>query len=811
MSTPARVDVDAWHPHDMLPVAAALRTVAGSILDKSGPVRNSVVGLDRTDQWVGVGRNSADDRADAEGRWLSNLAANFDDVATAIEKGCEDIANHKSFLISLQNDAFNAGYELVSTGDVTWTLQRRQGVKSKAGDGAAMASWSQRLVAQANETFHAVQGAANSLKTELGNLTTLTPASLALNGTMGRRDAQMAKDGWTPEELRTIATHLGDAQLTPEQINALLNGQTADVPPGVISYLRNLFGGLDPGEALSLRYGLDGLSPAAGTSFANGLATLSNEHVGGGGTAGGRNELPGWAQDWLGETIPTDLGRFTPENAPALVHAYALGQLFAGATLPPGVQTGTQLTLRASNLGQAALENPNLRHGIQTYMDRALANDGGLGIHIPPGRDFETRFDDTMQSLVHAGSLNQQSMTAVLTGHGGETAGLPTDYNRDATLRSLYDYGWHDNGKTVGGITDWIDDFAGDQHNAYRAGLSAEAFHGLYDFGTDPSNFKSLMEIGGPHQPSLGEVNPLLARALENASRPYFNVLAGGDPTTYGFNPAAVEHLDLRHLDHNGNPIDIADDGDMQDRVRRLFTLISTDGDARSHLIADIGLQQTVNASHVPDAIRSGSGFDGDLAARNGWLQYFARDGIMGAQLDAWHDQHPGSDSMSPADFNSMKSNVNTLVKEGIKLLPFPGSSYAATGAGLVIDWAHPPPTQLPDQGVYPTYVNLHDTLLEQHWSAWAATSPSVDSVSPQMRGYFDAHGNLKPLADVLSPPHHDGTAPSMNTLITQLAGELRRQNLDLSSYDDTYRDTTGDERDPIDYNTYRDRLLRDK
>ncbi|MGC5257019.1 hypothetical protein ACPXCG_11755 [Gordonia sp. DT218] len=801
-----------WFPHQMLPVAASLRSVAGSLETKSGPIRNAVVSdIDRTTGWVGHSRASADDRAEAEKKWLTNLSDNFEDVATAIEQGCANIANQKTALDALQNGALDAGYQLGSTGDTNWTLKRKEGEEEKDGDAAAMESWRTRLVAQANEVFHAVQAAASSLQSELGQLTTLTPASLALNGTMGARDAGMAKGGYTPEELRTIGQHLKDAQLTPEQIKALMDGKMADVPPGVVSYLRNMFGGLSPKDALALRYGLDAGDPAAGTAFADGLNTLGNEKVSGGGTSGGYDELPGWMKDIVGERVPGDRG--SDQFANYFARSFALGQLFNGATTQPGTKLGTQLELKSADLADLARSNPQYQVTMSDLLVQHSMWGEANGLQDPahpnvsddPAAAFKDRYDDTMRSLLNAGALNHESSTAILTGHGGADAGLPAGYDSSRTLQVLYGFHWEDRGSTVGHLTDWIDDYAGDQGNSYRAGLSADAFRGMYDFTTDSKNFTSLMDMSGAHSGSLGDVNPELAKSLEEATRPYLNVLGGGNPANYGFSDEATRHL--LHL--GGDSPEIANDRDMQDQVRRLFGVISSGDDAQADLIRDIGIQQAHNAEHVPLALSEGRGFAGDLAARNGWLQSLLRDGVMADQLDDWHDAHPGND-IDDDVVNNLKSNTKDIVTTGLGAVPVVGGALSL-GAGIGIDWASLPQHEAGDSGNIPTHVSVDDTLLEQHWATWAATHPSPGTDPIMNEVLFGPDGNLKPLASVLDQNNFDhGAGPSVanDQLRTYLAEQLRAGGYDLTDYDGTYRANAGNDNDALDYNAYKKDLL---
>ncbi|MGC4960943.1 hypothetical protein ACPXCG_17980 [Gordonia sp. DT218] len=812
MSTPGRIDVDMWQPHTMLPAAAAARQMAASLEAKAGLVRNAVVAdLDRTSDWAGESRNSADDRAEAEKKWMTNLADNLEDVATSIEKGCENIANHKTFLISIQNAAFDAGYDLVSASDPQWNLKRKEGQEEKEGDAAAMESWRTRLVAQANAAFDAVRSAADSLGSELGNLSTITPSSLALNGTMGARDAGLASDGFSPDELRTIGEHLKEAQLTPEQLRALMNGENVAVPPGVVSYLRNLYGGLNPQQALELRYGLDKTDASAGTAFGNGINTLGNERVGGGGTAGGFNELPSWMRNIATERVPTN-----PKDVASLdpfARSFVLGQLVNGATTPPGTRLGSELIQKTANLAEAERNNPS---GGSPYMSN-LALLGPWGVENglndlvdtghPDSSVFSGRYEDTLENLLGAGSLSHEASTAILSGHGGAEAGLEPDYNRDETLKSLFAHDWRDNGKSVGTLTDWIDDYAADQGNSHRAGLSAEAFRGMYDFTDNPANFTFLMDTNGGHSGSLGDINPELARAMEQATRPYFNILSGGNPLNYGFDQAAAEHL----RNFGGPENDIGNDRDFQDGVRRLFGVISSDDGARAQLIRDIGLQQSYNAAHVSDALAGGQGFSADLAARNGWLQSLARDGVMADMLDDWHDDHPGND-VDADTFGSVKSNAKDVVTSLISAVPFVGDP-AALGTGMAIDWINPPESVEADSGSQPSRAPMNDTLLEQHWAAWAATDPQP-SGDPNDSLLFEPDGTIKPLAKVLEESNFDNTesrSSSPVALSEIMKNKLADKGIDVTNFDIVYNKFAGDDSNSIDYDYYELNLQGEK
>ncbi|NED67453.1 hypothetical protein G3I15_41640, partial [Streptomyces sp. SID10244] len=94
----------------------------------------------------------------------------------------------------------------------------------------------------------------------------------------------------------------------------------------------------------------------------------------------------------------------------------------------------------------------------------------------------------------------------------------------------------------------------------------------------------------------------------------------------------------------------------------------------------------------------------------------------MADQLDDWHDKNPGND-IDDDTVNNLKSNTKDIVTKGLDAVPVVGGALSL-GAGIGIDWASLPQHEAGDSGNIPTHVSVNDTLLEQHWSTWAATHP---------------------------------------------------------------------------------------
>ncbi|RPA06192.1 hypothetical protein [Gordonia sp. OPL2] len=239
--------------------------------------------------------------------------------------------------------------------------------------------------------------------------------------------------------------------------------------------------------------------------------------------------------------------------------------------------------------------------------------------------------------------------------------------------------------------------------------------------------------------------------------------------------------------------------------------MISSDDGARAQLIRDIGLQQSYNAAHVPDALAGGQGFSADLAARNGWLQSLARDGVMADMLDDWHDDHPGND-VDADTFGSVKSNAKDVVTSLISAVPIVGDP-AALGTGMAIDWINPPESVEADSGSQPTRAPMNDTLLEQHWAAWAATNPQP-SGDPNDSLLFEPDGTIKPLAKVLEESNFDNTesvSSSPVALSEIMKNKLADKGIDVTNFDIVYNKFAGDDSNSIDYDYYKLNLQGEK
>jgi hypothetical protein len=108
-----------------------------------------------------------------------------------------------------------------------------------------------------------------------------------------------------------------------------------------------------------------------------------------------------------------------------------------------------------------------------------------------------------------------------------------TGANGNAFLDDLTKHQWQDDGLAAGGLFDWV---AEDAQND-PTGRAASTAHALADYTADHQ--KSLLNIPGADNQSLGQVNPELTRDMSRAFAPYLDDMVGNnlDNTNGGFFP----------------------------------------------------------------------------------------------------------------------------------------------------------------------------------------------------------------------------------------------------------------------------------
>lgn len=179
-------------------------------------------------------------------------------------------------------------------------------------------------------------------------------------------------------------------------------------------------------------------------------------------------------------------------------------------------------------------------------------------------------------------------------------------------IRDVYQHDWADNGKAAGEL------FPATSDHSARAGQTMHAFDAYAG-----DKYQDLLNMNGGRE-SLGEVNPNLVQALEEANRPYLDDMAGANiDGTQGF--------------------DKLDTGANANNMRGLFAVIDSDPTAaksfNDHATAtwrDIVAGYSQNLAHtgIPD---------GDLLTAAGRLSGAQNMGEYIHQLDMGKSEYDAS------------------------------------------------------------------------------------------------------------------------------------------------------------------------
>lgn len=371
-----------------------------------------------------------------------------------------------------------------------------------------------------------------------------------LTAELGRDDGATIADGRLSDaEIDRIADHLGDANLTPEQLTALANGQDVTLPANTLDYLTTLYDTAGTDGLLRLSEQLDGdTSPDAAQlrqDLANGLLTISHENISGIDSngmvtgRGGFEHLPPGIQDLIssrgtsGGLLPGDTGPLPPPYNMD-VNAYrqdttALADLLAESdpSQSPGEQLGIELTRQAA-------------------FQAALADNSGTAV---PGYELP---DTTLQHFLEVGTRNTDANYALITGNDTNGYLTPdqhgTPYHRDSALVPLLLHEWDDDGQALVPMFSWINDGAPvdptnpDNSQASRAGEAAFGLAQLLsttESGMQPSDgseptgpyaniYGALLDVPGHIDgTSFGQLNPIAAQGIAEALQPYAGKFVG--------------------------------------------------------------------------------------------------------------------------------------------------------------------------------------------------------------------------------------------------------------------------------------------
>ncbi|ORM32838.1 hypothetical protein [Williamsia sp. 1135] len=434
------------------------------------------------------------------------------------------------------------------------------------------------------------QAGATALADAFSNAEVNAPLTAGMSRQQAARDvAAIAGGTATPQQK---ARFEAATDLSPEQRDALIQGNDAVITKGQFEYLQGFYGELNK-QGLEGFTAFGGNDPAMKAALADGLQLLSNPHV--------RTDQR--VDNWFGPIVSNVTGQPAP---PSYIRG-GLSQV-PSAIRDPLTQNPVRSTLITQQAGTSTTSfqardfptltkletiadvlghgDPNVQLG--SDIDRALivrsseiagAADNPAGLY-GTGRDF-TSFADVQDVLTKTTSVAGNDHIAVhdalMTGRSGGpgvTSAMPdtinidgttSDYNASKAMTNLMTFDWADGagGEDSGpnNLFKWIGDSAaapeGSTANtvaeSWRAGESGSELARVI-----AENRDSLVEIIGTA--ALGEVNPELTRTLADAIAPQIGDLAGAPDGLFTTNGADVfEHAD---------------------QMSKLFQVMDTDADA---------------------------------------------------------------------------------------------------------------------------------------------------------------------------------------------------------------------------------------
>ncbi|AFU06233.1 hypothetical protein [Nocardia brasiliensis] len=614
-----------------------------------------------------------------------------------------------------------------------------------------------------------------------------------LSGELGREDGENISDGKLSDaEAARIAARLAQANLTPEQLQALANGQDITVPASTMDYLSGLYdkSGRDGLLAVSEQLRANGSpeSQQLRQYLANGMMTVSNEHVVAKNAQGVATDRGSWnklnpevreiigtrprfstdAPDANTRDVPDDyradwtsshgrngtLEEYLPDMA-----NFADFVNSADEGYQPGQRLGVELTRQSAH--QAWL----LENGAYTHYEGRSEDTA----------KFYRLTENSAQDLLDAGSRSKEANHAILTGQGGDELfgkGVPGQsfdgYPRDDVMKSLMKHDWPDDGKVASQLVSWIGDDAtsSNQDVSTRAGQAAS---GLAQFVSSQS--KDLMNLDGAGTASVGEVNPRAVQGISTALSPYIANLAGVQEQylpTHGFTPPDSEGSLSRDA---AQKIFAVVDTDKQAAIQFNGAALSTSGDLQSAWTRSV-LEDPANPVH-------------DLAVRSGIINGLVDRGLDLETADRTKDgviQKAHTFADKGEAYDSFKTGIST----GIKYVPVVG-----TYAGPLIDAtntefknnligiATPPDPATPN-------LDTHNSLAgaRQYYQV-AQVLQAQDSVlahDPRYNYLFDNDGKLKDYDVVVRERHGDqvGVYTALTNILNNYQGGVLQDPLQV-------------------------------
>lgn len=489
---PTRKDVEAWKPEKLSEWAQELEDDTTAYETQLGSMLTHFQGT----TWQGAAYLAAYDRFYEENDQGRRLSIEIRDIATALRGADSRLANERRVLLSRVSDAeADAECPVGLTVDDSWkvaakpyaesdyTDEQKQKVKDRITHHQGLIdSAKTSLLVAATEATTAINAASDEVRVrgdQLGNGLDVPTATTVDVAELGRQDGETIADGrLSDEEIAQISARLGQAGLTPEQLEAMANGQEVTVPQSTMDYLTNLYdkAGRDGLIDLADRLVING-SPESlelRENLANGMLTLSNEDVVTRDSTGAIADRGGWDQlhPEIRELIGTRPGfNDSPDgNTSDLPDDYRSGLFGPNMDRWAGVAEYTK-DMRGFGQFLAASDQayiPGERFGVE--LDRQAANlafitdNGGYQSYTgdPNEPEWLSRNEHSAADLLSVGARNNDASYALLTGNGSEelfgkdVPGQSYEKYDPQVIQGIFQHDWVDNGIAAGQMINWI-------------------------------------------------------------------------------------------------------------------------------------------------------------------------------------------------------------------------------------------------------------------------------------------------------------------------------------------------------------------
>ncbi|MFD6219896.1 TPR repeat region-containing protein [Nocardia asteroides] len=487
-----RANVDAWKPAKLSEWAQELEDDTTAYEAQLGSMLTHFQGTG----WQGAAYLAAYDRFHEENDQGRRLSIEIRDIATALRNADSRLSGERDALLRRVADAeTDAECPVGLTVDDSWkvsakpytesdyTDEQKQKIKDRITHHQGLIDTGKTsLLTAVSEAITAINAASDEVRVrgdQLGNgLDVPTPTTVDV-AALGRQDGETIADGKLSDaEIAQITARLDQAGLTPEQLEALANGQEVTVPASTMAYLENLYdkAGRDGLIDLADRLVMNG-SPEAlelRSNLADGLLTLSNEGVVTKDTTGAIVNRGGWDQlpPEVRELIGTRPGlNDSPDgNTRDLPDDYRANLFGPNMDEWAGVQAYTK-DMRGFGQFLASSDQayiPGERFGVE--LDRQAANlafiadNGGYEKYTGDNNEsaWLSRTEYSANDLLSVGARNNDSSYALLTGNGSEelfgkdVPGQSYEKYDPKVIQGIFQHDWEDNGVAAGDMIKWI-------------------------------------------------------------------------------------------------------------------------------------------------------------------------------------------------------------------------------------------------------------------------------------------------------------------------------------------------------------------